>query len=149
MSMTVGDAAALGRTLLRSVAKVGHRRVGLAGWRPLLDGWGQIADNDSSAVGGAVANVRSMTDLEILLYRLTSPELLLPMGAVTAVLIVVYAVTLLKKKSNRNAQSASDLLTNFREMHAQGGLSDEEYRTIKSRLTSRVHAELKDSEHRG
>lgn len=34
--------------------------------------------------------------------------------------------------------AASDLLTNFRELHSQGGLSDEEYRTIKTTLAGQL-----------
>ncbi|WP_146591908.1 hypothetical protein [Posidoniimonas polymericola] len=34
--------------------------------------------------------------------------------------------------------TASDMLTNFRELHSQGGLSDEEYRTIKTTLAGQL-----------
>ena len=39
----------------------------------------------------------------------------------------------------------SDLLTNFRELHGRGSLSDEEYRTIKTKLARQVEAELRDN----
>jgi hypothetical protein len=35
-----------------------------------------------------------------------------------------------------------ELLTKFREVHARGGLSDEEYRTIKGKLAAEVNAGL-------
>ena len=35
----------------------------------------------------------------------------------------------------------SDLLTKFRDLHARGGLSDDEYRTIKTKLASELEAE--------
>ncbi len=38
-----------------------------------------------------------------------------------------------------------DLLSNFRELYDRGGLSDEEFRTIKSKLASELKAELKDN----
>ena len=40
---------------------------------------------------------------------------------------------------------ASDLLTKFRELHGRGSLSDDEYRTIKTKLARQVEAELKDN----
>ena len=44
---------------------------------------------------------------------------------------------------------ASETLTKFREMHSQGQLSDEEFRTIKAKLTAELRRELKDSEEPG
>jgi uncharacterized membrane protein len=37
----------------------------------------------------------------------------------------------------------SELLTKFRELHVRGGLSDDEYRTIKTKLATQIDAELK------
>ena len=42
--------------------------------------------------------------------------------------------------------SPSELLTKFREVHARGGLSDDEYRTIKTKLATQLEAKLSDSE---
>ena len=39
----------------------------------------------------------------------------------------------------------SELLTKFRDLHDRGGLSDGEYRTIKTKLARQVDAELKDN----
>ena len=41
---------------------------------------------------------------------------------------------------------AQDLLTKFRELHGRGGLSDDEYRTIKTKLARQLNAELNDNE---
>lgn len=41
---------------------------------------------------------------------------------------------------------ASELLTKFRELHGRGGLSDDEYRTIKTKLARQLNAELKDND---
>lgn len=41
---------------------------------------------------------------------------------------------------------ASEMLTKFREIHSRGGLSDEEYRTIKTKLAADIDAQLNDSE---
>jgi hypothetical protein len=38
--------------------------------------------------------------------------------------------------------TASELLTKFREMHSRGGLSDVEYRTIKTKLAAQFDTEL-------
>ncbi len=37
---------------------------------------------------------------------------------------------------------SSQIMSNFRELHAQGGLSDEEFRTIKAQLAAELKAEL-------
>ncbi|MCC6493677.1 MAG: hypothetical protein IT424_11730 [Pirellulales bacterium] len=37
------------------------------------------------------------------------------------------------------------LLSNFRDLYDRGGLSDEEFRTIKSKLATELKAELKDN----
>ena len=42
-------------------------------------------------------------------------------------------------------QDASELLTKFRELHLRGGLSDDEYRTIKTKLATRHEAELNNT----
>jgi uncharacterized membrane protein len=41
---------------------------------------------------------------------------------------------------------ASELLTKFREVHARGGLSDDEYRTIKTKLASELQAKLSSND---
>ena len=46
-------------------------------------------------------------------------------------------VLILQKSRSRNddeGPTTSEMLTKFREIHAQGGLSDSEYRTIKRKL---------------
>ena len=43
-------------------------------------------------------------------------------------------------------QEASRLLSKYRELHARGGLSDDEYRTIKTKLAAQLQAEASDSD---
>jgi uncharacterized membrane protein len=43
-------------------------------------------------------------------------------------------------------QDASELLTKFRELHLRGGLSDDEYRTIKTKLATRIDTKLNNTE---
>jgi uncharacterized membrane protein len=40
---------------------------------------------------------------------------------------------------------SSEMMSKFRELHEQGGLSDEEFRTIKTKLAGRLKAELNDN----
>lgn len=64
--------------------------------------------------------------------------------AVTAVLITVgvYLVARVRTWYQQSPPPANELLTNFRELHSKGELSDEEYRTIKSMLAERLQEEL-------
>jgi uncharacterized membrane protein len=43
-----------------------------------------------------------------------------------------------------DAAESSELMTRFRDLHDQGGLSDEEFRTIKSKLATKLRVELND-----
>jgi uncharacterized membrane protein len=44
--------------------------------------------------------------------------------------------------SAKDQEDASELLTKFREVHARGGLSDDEYRTIKTKLAAQIDTGL-------
>ena len=44
---------------------------------------------------------------------------------------------------------ASKLLTKFRDLHAKGDLSDEEFRTIKTKLAGQLQEELNDNDETG
>jgi uncharacterized membrane protein len=45
--------------------------------------------------------------------------------------------------------TASEMLTKFRELHARGTLSDEEFRTIKAKLATQLERELSDNDDTG
>jgi hypothetical protein len=45
--------------------------------------------------------------------------------------------------SDDSAES-SEMMTRFRDLHEQGGLSDEEFRTIKGKLAAKLRADLSD-----
>ena len=49
-----------------------------------------------------------------------------------------YGVRKWAGKAGRDPQLASDMLTKFRDLHASGGLSDSEYRTIKTKLAPEI-----------
>jgi hypothetical protein len=66
----------------------------------------------------------------------------------------IFALTAVAFKIARRFRGSSDgdrpqagpLLTKFRELHSRGGLSDEEYRTIKTKLATQLDVELNDAE---
>ncbi len=68
-----------------------------------------------------------------------------------AVLMVMLAVGYFLVRRYRDhadddRQTASDLLTNFREMHHEGDISETEFRTIKTVLGRKLQEEVKDNE---
>lgn len=64
-------------------------------------------------------------------------------------LLAIFFMRRLRGSTEEDQVSTSDMLTKFREMHAQGVLSDEEYRTIKTNLSTRLQSEIKDNETAG
>jgi hypothetical protein len=60
------------------------------------------------------------------------------------VAIGVYAIGKIRGQAVQKEPPASELLTKFRELHSQGALSDEEFRTIKTTLKERLQRELGD-----
>ena len=71
-----------------------------------------------------------------------------------AVMFVMTAigVAVARRYRDRDAKDiaeSSSMMSNFRELHAQGGLSDEEFRTIKTKLAAELKAELKDTSSTG
>jgi uncharacterized membrane protein len=80
---------------------------------------------------------------------LSSPYVsLVALLAVTAMLIAggFYVIGKVRPRVDRTDPPASEWLSKFKELHAQGELSDEEYRTIKAMLAERLQHQLKDSE---
>ncbi len=61
----------------------------------------------------------------------------------------VYAVVKVRGELRDTEPDASDMMTNFREIHSAGKLSDEEFRKIKTSLVDRLEEELKDSGEEG
>ena len=64
-------------------------------------------------------------------------------GLATLVAIGVYLIGKVRGELTAETDGANEHLSNFREMHFQGGLSDEEYRTIKAVLAEPLKEELK------
>jgi uncharacterized membrane protein len=66
-------------------------------------------------------------------------------GFVLLVLIGGYFIQRVRAYRTDEDESAAGQMTNFRDLHAQGVLSDEEYRTIKSKLSARLRSEINDA----
>jgi hypothetical protein len=63
--------------------------------------------------------------------------------------LIALALAFLRKWRGSDADDQRDpteLLTKFRELHVRGGLSDDEYRTIKTKLATRSEAKLNNNE---
>ena len=64
-------------------------------------------------------------------------------------LITAIGLVIVRRFRGREAgdrQDSSELISKFRDLHAQGGLSDEEYRTIKTKLAAELRSELSDTD---
>jgi hypothetical protein len=81
----------------------------------------------------------------------TSEAQVLLWGICGAALCVVgvYVVKKFRDREGDNQPKASELLTNFREMHSRCGLSDEEFRNIKAQLAAELERELNENEDKG
>ncbi len=51
----------------------------------------------------------------------------------------------LRGGATQDRPSPSELLSKFRDLHARGGLSDDEYRTIKTKLAAELRAKFNDN----
>jgi uncharacterized membrane protein len=73
------------------------------------------------------------------------PESLIIWLAVLAAMIAVgiYFIKKIRTKTLQHEPVASELLSKFRDLHSQGELTDEEFRTIKTTLTAQLQNELK------
>jgi len=65
--------------------------------------------------------------------------------ALTVGALGVWVVSRLRGSDAQDTQDAHEALTKFRELHARGGLSDEEYRTIKTKLATQLEVETGES----
>jgi len=61
----------------------------------------------------------------------------------------LYVVLRIRGRWRANDFSANELISDFRELHSKGDLSDEEFRTIKTSLRTELGRELKGTEKKG
>jgi uncharacterized membrane protein len=76
-----------------------------------------------------------------------NPEEIILWIAVLAALVSVgfYLAGKIRRKSLQQEPTTVELLAKFRELHSRGVLSDAEFRTIKTTLTTQLQAELRDN----
>jgi uncharacterized membrane protein len=68
-------------------------------------------------------------------------------AAIFALLALAVAVVRRWRGGSADDQpSSSELLTKFRDLHVRGTLSEDEYRTIKTKLATQLEAKLSDSD---
>jgi hypothetical protein len=60
--------------------------------------------------------------------------------------VAVLAVLRIRAKTLQKEQALHELMSKFRDLHSQGGLTDAEYRTIKTTLAVRFKEQLKDND---
>jgi uncharacterized membrane protein len=81
----------------------------------------------------------------------SEPESLVLWLSVLAALIAVafYVIRKIRPKTVQSEPGASEMLSKFRDLHSEGELSDEEFRTIKTTLAVQLQKELNDSGKKG
>jgi hypothetical protein len=80
--------------------------------------------------------------------HLTQSLLQVVLWSAVALAVSALAIAALRKwrgDANNGQPQANELLTKFRDLHVRGGLSDDEYRTIKTKLATQLDAELNDT----
>ncbi len=86
-------------------------------------------------------------------HRELMEQLLGPMTQAAVLFAAMFVLTAIgisvaRRYRDREAQdisATSDIMSKFRELHAEGGLSDEEFRTIKTKLAHELKTELTTS----
>lgn len=64
-------------------------------------------------------------------------------AAMFVITAIVYAVARkYRGRKDKNIEETSDLMSKFRDLHSEGGLSDEEFRNIKTKLAIELKSEL-------
>ena len=67
-------------------------------------------------------------------------------GLALVTAVCVYLVGKFRGSYRESDLEPSNLMSNFRDLHSQGELTDEEYRNIKSKLAVRLRDEMRKSE---
>lgn len=79
------------------------------------------------------------------LFEAEAEELVLWIAGLAVLLAVaIYVIDRVRGTPAQHEPTASELMAKCRESHSRGELSDEEFRTIKTKLGSQLQAELKD-----
>ncbi len=76
----------------------------------------------------------------------STAQLVLGFSAVAILVAIgIYVAGRVKSSVREDGITTNEMLTNFRELHSQGELSDGEYRTIKAMLSARLQEEIRES----
>ncbi|HZZ27032.1 MAG TPA: hypothetical protein VFE46_03415 [Pirellulales bacterium] len=78
---------------------------------------------------------------------ITAGLLFAAMAAVTA--LGAWVVSRFRNRKVDEGPVLSELLSNFRELHRQGKLSDQEFRNIKTLLAEKIQQQVKDNSEQG
>ncbi|HYO25478.1 MAG TPA: hypothetical protein VEQ85_11085 [Lacipirellulaceae bacterium] len=71
-------------------------------------------------------------------------------AAIFALSVVMLTVARkMRDRRNEKSEDAHEIMTNFRRVYERGGLSDEEFRTIKAKLASDLKGEGDDTRSAG
>lgn len=105
-------------------------------------GWQNVFGlvSDGAAAGGSMER-----------FWQSLPELTVLWAAILAILVAIawYVIDKIRPKPVQKEPEASQLLSKFRDLHTQGELSDEEFRTIKTTLAAQLQDELKGNGEEG
>ena len=82
--------------------------------------------------------------------RIPLAQALLILGVGVALLAgLVYVARRFRDDDGDDRSHVDNVLTKFRDLHSKGVLSDEEFRTIKTKLADQLQVELKDTDDTG
>ena len=88
-------------------------------------------------------------DMKAFLQTPTAQWVLLLAAMAVLVAVGVFVVGKVRAAWIGRETPASDLIGNFQHLHSRGELSDEEFRTIKTKLSRRLQSEIKDTKDKG
>ncbi len=84
------------------------------------------------------------------LLRGSLEELVLWLASLAILIaLALYIIAKIRPYSAQQEHDTHELMAKFRELHSRGGLSDEEYRTIKGTVTEQLRQELNDDDDEG
>jgi hypothetical protein len=115
-----------------------------------LDSQASTAHNDQECKPGKGGGC-GLFDAGQMLEFLQSSEAQVVLWTLCGAALLAIGIYVMKRFRDRAADDrpgASELLTNFREIHSQGGLSDEEFRTIKAQLAAKLQREINHNDNK-
>ena len=105
--------------------------------------------NNPEITGQGIGRARAAVQMLEFLQTDEAQVVLWTLAGAALCAIGVYVLKKFQDRKGDDQQQASELLTNFREIHSQGGLSDEEFRTIKAQLAARLEREINENDEKG